>query len=148
MPAAQVPRHATDRGAAAVEFALIAPILVLLVFGIISYGYMLSFRQALSQGAAEAARAGAVWPVGYDATQDAARIAAARARVDEALGSYGVSCTTTGVTCAIAVVDCDSGSKCLAVTLTYPYEARPLTPDMPLVPMPDSLSYSSEARLS
>lgn len=144
-------RHAPrdrERGAAAVEFALVAPLLILLVFGVVSYGYMLSFRQALSQGAAEGARAGAVWPVGYDATQDVARVAAARARVDEALGSYGVSCTTTGVVCAIEVVDCDTGSKCLAVSVTYPYGSRPLTPDVPLVPMPDNLTYSSEARLS
>ena len=50
-----------DRGAAAVEFALISPMLLLLVFGIVTYGYMLSFRQAIGQGAAEGARAAAVW---------------------------------------------------------------------------------------
>lgn len=141
-------RNRTDRGAAAVEFALVAPILILLVFGVISYGYMLSFRQALSQGVAEGARAGAVWPVGYDVSQDAAREAAALARIEEALGSYGVGCSTTGVTCSVQVVDCDAGNKCLSVTVSYPYGDRPLTPDVPLVPMPGTLSYSSEARLS
>jgi Flp pilus assembly protein TadG len=55
-------RHRAEGGAAAVEFALVAPLLLLLVFGVISYGYMLSFRQALSQGAAEGARAAAVSP--------------------------------------------------------------------------------------
>lgn len=53
-----------ERGAAAVEFALILPILVVLVFGIIAFGYMLSFRQALSQAAAEGGRAAAVKPAG------------------------------------------------------------------------------------
>ena len=51
-----------DRGAAAIEFALILPILVVLVFGIIAFGYMLSFRQAMSQAAAEGGRAAAVRP--------------------------------------------------------------------------------------
>ena len=37
-----------EDGAAAVEFALVLPILLLLVFGIIGYGYMLSFRQSIS----------------------------------------------------------------------------------------------------
>ena len=85
-----------ERGAAAVEFALVVPFLLLFLVGIISYGYMLSFRQALSQGAAEGARAAAVWSTAYDATQDSARIAAAKSRIDEALSSYGVSCTSGG----------------------------------------------------
>ena len=49
-----------DRGAAAVEFALVLVPLMLIVFGIISYGFMLSFRQTLSQAATEGARAAAV----------------------------------------------------------------------------------------
>ncbi|MAO80876.1 MAG: pilus assembly protein TadE [Nocardioides sp.] len=141
-------RTREQRGAAAVEFALVAPLLLLLVFGVISYGYMLSFRQALSQGVAEGARAGAVWPVGYDSSQDVAREAAALARIDEALGSYGVGCATTGVTCSVAVVDCDAGNRCLSVTVSYPYGDRPLTPDVPLVPLPGTLSYTSAARLT
>ena len=40
-----------ERGAVLVEFALIVPVLLALVFGIISYGYMLSYRQGLSQAA-------------------------------------------------------------------------------------------------
>ena len=49
-----------DRGAAAVEFALVVPFLLLLVFATISFGMMLSFRQTLSQAATEGARAAAV----------------------------------------------------------------------------------------
>lgn len=143
MPPSSRPRRET--GAAAVEFALVAPILILLVFGIVSYGYMLSFRQAMSQGAAEGARAGAVWSTAYAPSQDAQRIAAARAGVDEALSSYGVSCSS-GATCQLVMQPCGTNT-CLVVTVTYPYSARPLTPDMPLVPMPDSLSYTATARV-
>jgi Flp pilus assembly protein TadG len=57
-------RPSRDRGAAMVEFALILPIFVALVFGIISYGYMLSYRQAVSQAASEGARAAAIVPSG------------------------------------------------------------------------------------
>jgi Flp pilus assembly protein TadG len=130
-----------------VEFALVAPLLMLLVFGIISYGYMLSFRQAISQGASEGARAGAVWASSYSASQDTARIAAAKARVDAALSSYGVSCTTTGVTCAVTIVPCEQ-ARCVSVTVTYPYGTRPLTPKVPLVPLPSSLTFQAQARVS
>lgn len=138
-------RSRQERGAAAVEFALVAPILILLVFGIISYGYMLSFRQAMSQGAAEGARAGAVWASAYAPSQDAQRIAAARTGVDQALASYGVSCSD-GATCEVLMQPCGSGT-CLEVTVTYPYEERPLTPDVPVVPMPETLTYTATARV-
>ena len=138
----------TDDGAAAVEFGLILVPLLVLVFGVISYGYMLSFRQAMSQGASEGARAAAVWASAYDSTQDAARIAAARVRVDEALASYGVACGS-GATCTITINPCVGGSgRCVSVRVSYPYAADPLTPDPYFVPLPDNLVYEAESRVS
>ena len=45
-----------DRGAAAVEFALVVPLLLLLVFGIIDYGRFFFDSVSLRQGAREGAR--------------------------------------------------------------------------------------------
>lgn len=53
-------RGERDRGATAVEFALVAPILLLLVFGIIEYGLWFSDSLATRQGVREAARQGVV----------------------------------------------------------------------------------------
>lgn len=50
------PRRPRDRGGAAVEFALVLPILLLLVFGILDYGRLFYDSIALRQGAREAAR--------------------------------------------------------------------------------------------
>ena len=51
-------RRRNESGAAAVETALCLTFVVLpIVFGIVSYAYMFSFRQALSQAADEGARA-------------------------------------------------------------------------------------------
>ena len=47
---------ASDRGAAAVEFALVVPVLFLLVFGILDYGRFFFDSVSLRQGAREAAR--------------------------------------------------------------------------------------------
>ena len=49
-----------DRGAAAVEFALLLPMLLLLVFGIIDFGRALNAQITLTQAAREGARVDAV----------------------------------------------------------------------------------------
>ncbi|NIK59097.1 TadE/TadG family type IV pilus assembly protein [Kribbella shirazensis] len=45
-----------DRGATAVEFALLLPLLLLLVLGVIDFGRMLNAQQSLTQAAREGAR--------------------------------------------------------------------------------------------
>lgn len=147
-----------DRGAAALEFALILPILVVLVFGVIAFGYMLSFRQAMSQAAAEGGRAAAVKPAG---TTNADRLTAARAAINDALDSYDVECTSGGGlthaggpsgTCTIAIGACSSGpagAQCAKVTLDYPYSDNALIPGLGInAVLPDDLVYSSEVRVS
>jgi len=146
-----------EGGAAAVEFALVVPFLVLLVFGIISYGYMLSFRQAMSQGAAEGARAAAVAPASYS---DADVRTAALNAVNEALGNYGVSCDGTNLrlngasagTCGVTVGACvgNTSQQCASVSLSYLYKDHAPIPTFPGVGlvMPTSLSYSSTAEVS
>jgi Flp pilus assembly protein TadG len=147
-------RRADARGAAAVEFALVLLPLMLIVFGIISYGYMLSFRQAISQAAAEGARAAAV------AQKASERESDARAALNQALGSYGVSCTGSNLlrdtvtvgTCAVsAPAACagDPNNDCITVTVNYDYDEHPLLPAPGLgVVLPDQLEYSAVARVS
>ncbi|MFC5729799.1 MULTISPECIES: TadE/TadG family type IV pilus assembly protein [Nocardioides] len=150
----------SDRGSAAVEFALIMPMLMLLIFGIISYGYMLSFRQAISQAAAEGARAAAI---ASPATIDSDRAADARRAVTEALEGYGVTCqganegagtlTREGVSgevgsCNVVRTTCDN-EACFEVTISYNYGDHPLLPALytDLV-LPDVLTYATEVRIS
>lgn len=53
-------RAATQRGVALVEFAIIAPLLFLLLMGIVDFGTNLSNQIGLRQGVREAARQGSV----------------------------------------------------------------------------------------
>ena len=143
-----------ERGAAAVEFALIVPLLLVLVFGIISYGFMLSFRQGLSQAAAESARAAAVSAT----TTDAARTAAATTALDDALDLYGVTCDGSSLvkdgepvgTCAVTLAACpnDAAVRCATVEVDYFYDDHPWVPAFPFVPLPESMTYSAVARVS
>lgn len=148
-----------ERGAAAVEFALVAPLLLLLVFGIIDYGYMLSFRQALSQGAAEGARAAAVKPAG---TATGTLEDVMRAAVNDALDSYGVQCSGAALQhkvdgawqpagdCTLTIGACSNNATvtCATVTLAYTYGDDPLLPDVPLVPLPGELSYTTSVEIN
>lgn len=153
-------RRKSERGAAAIEFALVAPLLVLLVMGVISYGYMLSFRQALSQGAAEGARATAVSPFPASADRQQEGLEA----LNEALGSYGISCdgyaagshlrkdSTNVGTCSVVIGSCtnDPTKDCVTTAVSYDYQDNPLTPNFPGIGLvlPEVLGYDAVARTS
>ncbi len=67
-------RKGRDRGAAAVEFALVLPLLLLLVFGIIDFGRALDAQITLTQAAREGVRLAAL---GYSDADVEARTQAA-----------------------------------------------------------------------
>jgi Flp pilus assembly protein TadG len=62
----------TDTGASAVEFALVVPLLILLVFGIIDFGGLFAQQLALNNGVRQGARAAVV--AGSPSTQTCAQI--------------------------------------------------------------------------
>jgi Flp pilus assembly protein TadG len=85
----QIGRGAQDTtGAAAVEFALVLPIILLLLFGIIEFGRAWNVRQTLTDAAREGARLAAVGngviPQGTleDSVRKIVRAAAERAALD------------------------------------------------------------------
>lgn len=154
----RVGRTPRERGAVMVEFALILPVFVALVFGIISYGYMLSYRQALGQAASEGARAAAVVPSGMSTAQKTTRATNA---LNDALSSYGVRCSgavlkqgaTTAGTCSIQPsVPCpsDSARSCAIVTVTHDYRSHPLIRSFPGlgVTLPQKLTYKAVVEVS
>jgi Flp pilus assembly protein TadG len=53
-------KQARDRGSVAVEFALLLPILLLLVFGVVDFGRAISAQITLTQAAREGARLAAL----------------------------------------------------------------------------------------
>lgn len=147
-----------DDGAALVEFTLVAIMLFMLVFGIISFGLILSFKQDMTRAAAEGARAGAVaLPVGAQTPADAAE-AAADGAVDEAVREFGGSfsgtgCTREGMHCGPAVVApcaAEPALQCVTVRLTYDYGDHPLYGRLPFIEavLPETVAASSVARIN
>ena len=130
-----------EGGAAALEFALVLPILLVIVFAIITYSYMFSVRQALTQAAAEGARAAAVASTGQASTR-------ATAAVNSALAGYDMTCGTGGLTCTPTATTCGSAA-CMRVTVSFAYRANnPLPSLLPDAMIPASLSFSSSAEVN
>jgi len=146
-----VSRRRSDRGVAAVETALCLCFVVLpVVFGAISYAYMLSFRQTLSQGAGEGARAAAVAPSTASQTD---RYTAAIAAVNNAMASnvgHSMTCGQDNLTCTATEASCTNGSgTCITVTLSYPYRDHSLLPSVPGLgfTLPSVISYTATAKV-
>jgi Flp pilus assembly protein TadG len=97
-----------QRGAAAVEFALVLPVLLLVILGAIDWGYYFYLQQIVVNGAREAARAGSLQP-----TDGAAAVSDAEA----ACGAY---LTSAGLTPAKATCAASAAGANVSVTLTYP----------------------------
>ena len=151
-------RRHDARGAVSVEFVLVLPFFLFLIFLLIGMGTMFSFRQALSQAAAEGARAAAVQPL--DATE-ATRTSDALAAINGTLGAQAdVTCVSgvlkrrgvTAGTCSVSPpTTCDVDKKCVTVRLTYNYRDHQVSGSMPFVPsalFPSALTYVSSARVS
>jgi hypothetical protein len=144
-------RTRDENGAVLVEFVLVLPIFLFLIFAMISIGVMFSFRQTLSQAAADGARAAAVAPANLTFTQRRDRAIGA---VNEAFdGEAGgpVSCGVGGLTCAVPAVptSCGDADQCISVTLTYAYAANPRIelPQLFGFVLPDDLTYTASARV-
>lgn len=103
-------RRRKDAGAAAVEFALVLPILLALVFGIIYFGFIFAAQISLNSSARDAARAAVVQPlagsgsgVKCSAVATAARLAASTIGIASPGNSIGVTVTSpSGTTCTYA----------------------------------------------
>ncbi|NUO60565.1 MAG: pilus assembly protein [Hamadaea sp.] len=80
-----------DRGASAVEFALVLPMLLLLVFGIIDFGRLLNAQIKTTEAAREGARAATVF-AGTGAQRRSAAVGRVQA-VDSAIGVDQASST-------------------------------------------------------
>ena len=123
-------RDRSDRGAAAVEFALVVPILLLLVFGIIDFGRILNAEIQLSQAAREGVRLQALHLPGYEAR---AKAAAPMLKNDMTVTSGGSACSPTS-----------GPTDVTTVTTTWTAQGLIITGFIPGIP--DTYSQTAEMR--
>ena len=100
-----------DRGSQLVEFALIFPLLLLVVMGVVDWGLMFQRYEVLTNAAREGARVAALPDYGS---------ADVSARVNQYLTGTGMTVTTT----YLAPTAVDVGGSCITLTgatVTYDY---------------------------
>jgi Flp pilus assembly protein TadG len=95
-------RKARDRGTVAVEFALVLPVLLLIVFGIIDFGRALNAQIVLTGAAREGVRLAAL---GYPSAAVQARVAAAAPDLSGVTVTVAASCPPGAGPTADAVVN-------------------------------------------
>ncbi|MGA8994450.1 MAG: TadE/TadG family type IV pilus assembly protein [Nocardioidaceae bacterium] len=103
-------RDRGDRGAVSVEFALVLPILIMLVFGIIDFGFMVNRNTMINNVSRDAVRVGSL----------NGRYADVSSTVTSALTAYGIPAAAAAVTiCAKP----DDGTACSVAQTPAAYDA-------------------------
>jgi Flp pilus assembly protein TadG len=144
-------RRRQQEGAAAVEFALVLPILLLIVFGIIAYGFIFAAQLSMNSAARDASRAGVVQPLPPSSSLTCQAIAqqAKSASPTVGLSASKISVTVTGPggTCTVPTTGPATGSNAapctgsgqgaqVVVLVTYDNVKVPV----PIVPIPGKLT--------
>ena len=150
-------RRDDERGAEMVEFAFVVVLLIALLYGIISYGLILSAQSTITQAAADGARAGIVAAStavpNTPCTISACTVAEGQAGQDLGWMNKGACGTSaTIITCVASEAPCTSNvnNECLTVTVTYNYSSSPLFPELPGmgVIMPSTISSTDVLQIS
>ena len=100
------------RGAAAVEFAVVAPVFFLLVFGMIEYGRMVMVQQIIVNSAREGCRA---------AVLDGSTTSGVKSTVITAMSSGNITITTSNVTVSPDPPSNAEFGDPVTVTVTVPF---------------------------
>jgi Flp pilus assembly protein TadG len=138
-------RRRDDEGAAAVEFALIMPLLLILLFGIVQYGFYFYAMQAGSSAVGDAARRVAVGNC-----QNAGQV---QTLLYNKLGPATTASSASGVTTTVSYTNTDGSADnapghiggSVLVTVTFPT----LNLRFPFIPVPNngSVTRSTFARI-
>lgn len=111
--------HRSQRGAAAIEFAIVLPILLLFVLGIVDLGLMMNSVSVTANAAREGARAAALGANGTQTRSVAKSAFEFLPDADAATNTVTVTClTAAGAPCSIDDSTADSGGT-VKVTVSY-----------------------------
>lgn len=120
-------------GAAAVEFAIVAMVFLLFLYGIITYGFIFGLDQSMNHAAEEGARSA------ISKTTEADAISHAEATALDRLSWLGGRIQASDIDATVADCVNDTSVRCITVTITYPWSTRPIVPRLATLPQPSQL---------
>src|SRR3954469_25494891 len=106
-----------ERGASAVEFAFIVPLLILLVLGIAEFGHAFQVQGTLAAAAREGVREMALQ---NDPAKARAAVRAAAPSLDPGITDAQIKIKIEGSTAQTCPTTSVAGSKSVRLTITYP----------------------------
>ncbi|HEX7933965.1 MAG TPA: TadE family protein [Paraburkholderia sp.] len=140
--------ESTQRGATAIEFALVFPLFFCVFYAIVTFSLIFVAQQNLTLASEEGARAA----LNYQKANDVASAVTLRAAAACTTATSMVAQLVSTAACETAPTDCSyqPGMTCIAVTLTYDYAAHPLIPNLPLLGLvlPDNLTSTATVQLN
>ncbi|MEY3787214.1 MAG: hypothetical protein RLZ75_1421 [Pseudomonadota bacterium] len=109
----------TQEGASTVEFAMIVPFLLVMLFGIMEFGLILYDKAVITNASREAARSGIVYKNPRLTNTEIKTVAVTYAR-NYLMSSSSVKLSSSDVTVS-SPTPIISGTSSLTVVVTYPY---------------------------
>jgi Flp pilus assembly protein TadG len=151
-------RHKTgrkERGAEAVEFALVVPVFLLLVFGVVDFGYMINHDTMVNNASREGARLGALDPdtthITNTVIQDAGTLDTTKITVTVSCLNPPVAPASTGTPCVIApgqnISTVAASGGTVIVKVGYPHSWITPVASICRLPAPMMLSRTTEMRI-
>ena len=137
-----------QRGATAVEFALVFPLFFTIVYMIITFSLMMVAQQNLTLAAEEGARAALNYQPNTSLQSALTNRAAAACVAAQAVVASIVSaatCTSTASACSPS-----NGMQCVQVAIAYDYQSHPIVPSIALlnIALPKTLTSSATVQLN
>lgn len=114
-----------ERGTAAVEFAIVSLLLISLLYGIVTFGFVFALDHNMSHAAAEGARS-AVLKSNTSATTAQIETSAENTARDRL--SFQKAKTVASIDATVAACVSDPSVDCITVSIAYDYGANPLIP--------------------
>ena len=148
-----------QRGIAAVEFALVFGLLLMMLYGIATFGAAFYIQQAVSRAAEDGARAAPLLPSLMLQTGQAAAVEQIKGAVRDSLAGSLIVPAASNVTpaarrswiAAQVTVTVVTASPLVTVTVSYPYSLNRVLPSVPLFDasrwMPNTLTSRATAVL-
>jgi Flp pilus assembly protein TadG len=114
--------RARERGAAAVEFALVLPILVIILLGIVDFGLEINSQAIVANAAREGARVASLGGTSGEATTAASNAVSSLLNVSPTNPTIEVTCRTAdGANCASSYDTSRESGGTVRVTVNYTY---------------------------
>lgn len=124
-----------QRGVAAIEFALVFSVLVLVLYGVATFGAVLYIQQAIARAAEDGARVASMRPTSTALQQniiDVVRDSLSESLVVPSLQNASAASRRTWIANNVSVTVDLPGTQ-VVVKVKYPYSANRLLPTIPLI---------------